>query len=157
MNGCLISRECSHGLIQYFPLIARVYARANVNKMLTEKKVRRHEGYFWVREKPTHRPVGTHNNGDFRNSASTPPLACAFAIILHTCKVVNEKSHVYFLSLRDGGVFNGCGMCYNLLARLVSIEPDGTGPNVGNKKGHLFVCNRSCRWQLASSPLLPYL
>ncbi len=43
VNGGLISRECSHGLIQYFPLIARVHSRANVNKMLTEKKDLRHE------------------------------------------------------------------------------------------------------------------
>ena len=39
VNGGLISRVCSHGLIQYFPLIARVHTRANVNKMLTEKKI----------------------------------------------------------------------------------------------------------------------
>ena len=39
MNRGLISRGCSHGLIQYFPLIVRVHTRANVNKMLTEKKI----------------------------------------------------------------------------------------------------------------------
>ena len=44
VNGGLISRECSHGLIQYFPLIVQVHTRANVNKMLTEKKDRCHAG-----------------------------------------------------------------------------------------------------------------
>ena len=39
VNGGLISRACSHGLIQHFPLIARVHLRSNVNKMLTEKKI----------------------------------------------------------------------------------------------------------------------
>ena len=39
VNGGMISRGCSHGFIQYFPLIARVHTRANVNKMLTEKKI----------------------------------------------------------------------------------------------------------------------
>ena len=38
VNGGIIPRGCSHGFIQYFPLIARVHTRANVNKMLTEKK-----------------------------------------------------------------------------------------------------------------------
>ena len=38
VNRDLILKACSHGLIQYFPLIARVHTRANVNKMLTEKK-----------------------------------------------------------------------------------------------------------------------
>ena len=39
MNGASISRGCSHGLISYFPLIVRVHLPANVNKMLTEKKI----------------------------------------------------------------------------------------------------------------------
>ena len=38
VNGGFISRACSHGLIQHFPLIARVHLWSNVNKMLTEKK-----------------------------------------------------------------------------------------------------------------------
>jgi len=37
VNGGFISRACSHGLIQYFPMIARVHLQSNVNKMLTEK------------------------------------------------------------------------------------------------------------------------
>ena len=39
VNGGLISKECSHGLIQYFPLIARVHTRANRNKIGTETKI----------------------------------------------------------------------------------------------------------------------
>ena len=39
VNGGLTFKACSHGLIQYFPLIARVHTRTNVNKMLTEKKI----------------------------------------------------------------------------------------------------------------------
>ena len=39
VNGGFISRACSHGLIQHFPLIARVHLWSNVNKMLTEKKI----------------------------------------------------------------------------------------------------------------------
>ena len=46
VNGGMILGERSHGLIQYFPLIARVHTQAHVNKMLTGKKDRRHEGLF---------------------------------------------------------------------------------------------------------------
>ena len=64
VNRGLISWECSHGSIQYFPLIARVHTQANVNKMVTEKKDRGHTGHSWVREKPKHRLVGTQITGD---------------------------------------------------------------------------------------------
>ena len=96
MNGGLISRERSHGLIQYFPLIARVRTRANVNKMLTEKKVRRHESQSQVCEKPKRYPIETRKFGDLESSASTLSLVCMFPIILYRRKVVNAKSDVCY-------------------------------------------------------------
>ena len=95
----MISRGCSHGFIQYFPLIARVHTRANVNKMLTEKKVCRHEGQFQVCEEPMRRLDGTRRIGDLRGNASTPPRFCPFPIILYTRKVVNAKLGAFSLYL----------------------------------------------------------
>ena len=95
MNGDLISRGCSHVLIQYFPLIVRVHTRANVNKMLTEKKDRCHEGQFQVREKAKYLPFETRKIGDLGSSAFTSLLIYPFHIILYMRKVVKAKSDAF--------------------------------------------------------------
>ena len=114
MNGGMIPRGCSHGFIQYFPLIARVRTRANVNKMLTEKKVCRHEGQFQVCEEPMHHPDGTRRIGDLRKNASTPPHICSFPIILYTRIVVNAKSDAFPLRRLVSCVDNLIHIGYNL-------------------------------------------
>ena len=99
MNGGLISGECSHGLIQHFPLIARVHTRANVNKMGTELKRSMSRRSLLGSEMRKRRPVVTLKVVDLGSSASTPPFVWSFPIILYACKVVNAISDAFSLLL----------------------------------------------------------
>ena len=95
MNGGLISRACSHGLIQYFPLIARVHAPANVNKMLTEKKIVVTKVNFRCVKSQSATPL---EHGKLAIRVVAHPLrhlSVCFPIILYTCIVVNAKSDVF--------------------------------------------------------------
>ena len=159
VNGGMIPRGCSHGFIQYFPLIARVHTRANVNKMLTEKKGCQHEGQFEVCEEPMHRPDGTWKIGDLRSNASTPPRFCSFPIILYARIVVNAKLGTFSLCMPAARIENLTHKWYilptiNLAAAIEVLQRVQLPPKFCGKHGIIVLTCQCVAVSVYTNPSL---